>query len=122
MKNVENSIVFQEKSGENGKDIDGFLILVCRLVGGHPNIIELIEYFESTTYIFLVFELCQQVFILRNSISAENFQDKLSSSNFGPTEKIYYYGQCIMDNGGFKGILKPCKAIITDLNLTKTVS
>jgi phosphorylase kinase gamma subunit len=30
------------------------------LVGGHPNIIELIEYFESQTYIFLVFELCIQ--------------------------------------------------------------
>jgi phosphorylase kinase gamma subunit len=36
------------------------LISLLRLVSGHPNIIDLIEYFESPTYIFLVFELCQQ--------------------------------------------------------------
>ena len=32
-------------------------ISTLRLVSGHPYIIELHEYFESSTYIFLVFEL-----------------------------------------------------------------
>lgn len=31
---------------------------ILRMVAGHDNIIELIDVFESVTYIFLVFELC----------------------------------------------------------------
>jgi len=33
-------------------------INILRLVGGHDNIIQLLDVFESVTYIFLVFELC----------------------------------------------------------------
>ena len=33
-------------------------INILRLVAGHENIIQLIDVFESVTYIFLVFELC----------------------------------------------------------------
>lgn len=32
-------------------------ISILRMLSGHPFIIELHEYFESSTYIFLVFEL-----------------------------------------------------------------
>jgi len=33
-------------------------VAILRLVAGHENIIELVDVFESSTYIFLVFELC----------------------------------------------------------------
>ena len=33
-------------------------VSILRLVAGHDNIIQLIDVFESATYIFLVFELC----------------------------------------------------------------
>jgi len=33
-------------------------VSILRLVAGHENIIELLDVFESSTYIFLVFELC----------------------------------------------------------------
>jgi len=35
-------------------------INILRLVAGHENIIELLDVFESVTYIFLVFELCEE--------------------------------------------------------------
>ena len=35
-------------------------INILRLVAGHENIIQLLDVFESVTYIFLVFELCEE--------------------------------------------------------------
>jgi len=45
-------------------------ISILRLVGGHDNIIQLLDVFESVTYIFLVFELCSngELFDYLNSV------------------------------------------------------
>lgn len=51
-------------------------INILRLVGGHENVIELLDVFDTPTYVFLVFELCVNGELFDHLDREERFSEK----------------------------------------------
>ena len=51
-------------------------INILRLVGGHENVIELLDVFDTPTYVFLVFELCVNGELFDHLEREERFSEK----------------------------------------------
>ena len=58
VKIVDVSVDFVDEDGYNIREQILREVAILRMVQGHENIIDLMDVFESPTYIFLVFELC----------------------------------------------------------------